>query len=107
MVVMQIEKNYMELGETLSDPAIIQDYVKFKELSKQRKSMETTVELYHEWKKATDAIKEAQELIWAEKDDEMKEFLKAEMEENEAKIPELEEKMSYSSAACSSGTFVY
>jgi len=91
--IIQIEKNYIEIGESLSDPAIIQDYNKFKELSKQRKSMETTVELFHEWKKATDAVKEAQELIWAEKDDEMKEFLKAEMEENEAKIPAFEEEM--------------
>jgi len=91
--IVQIEKNYMEIGESLSDPAIIQDYVKFKNLSKQRKSMETTVELFHSWQKATAAVKEAKELIWAEKDDEMKEFLKAEMEENEAKIPEIEEKM--------------
>lgn len=89
----QIEKNYMEIGESLSDPAIIQDYKKFKDLSKQRKSMETTVELFHKWKKATDAVKEAKELIWTEKDDEMKEFLKAEMEEHEAKIPEYEEEM--------------
>jgi len=91
--ILQIEKNYMEIGESLSDPAIIQDYIKFKDLSKQRKSMETTVELYHEWKKASDAVKEAKELIWAEKDEEMKAFLKSEMEENEAKIPEIEEKM--------------
>lgn len=91
--IVRIEKNYLELGETLSDPAIIQDYKKFKELSQQRKSMEETVELYHQWKKATDAIKEAQELIWAEKDEEMKAFLKTEMEENEAKIPDYEERM--------------
>lgn len=91
--ILRIEKNYMELGETLSKPEIIQDYNKFRDLSKQRKSMEETVETYHAWKKATDAIEEAKELIWAEKDEEMKEFLKAEMEENEAKIPELEEKM--------------
>lgn len=91
--ILQIEKKYMELGETLSDPAVIQDYNKFKDLSKQRKSMEETVELYHEWKKAMDAIKEAKELIWTEKDEEMKMFLKAEMEENESKLPDFEEKM--------------
>ncbi len=91
--ILQIEQKYMELGETLSKPEVIQDYNKFKELSKQRKAMEETVELYHAWKKATDAVKEAQELIWAEKDEEMKAFLKAEMEENEAKIPQYEEQM--------------
>ena len=91
--IIQIEKKYIELGETLSDPAVIQDYNKFRDLSKQRKSMEETVELYYAWKKATDAIEEAKQMIYEEKDEEMKSFLKMEMEENEAKIPEYEERM--------------
>ena len=91
--IIQIEKKYIELGETLSDPAVIQDYNKFRDLSKQRKSMEETVELYYAWKKATDVIEEAKQMIFEEKDEEMKSFLKMEMEENEAKIPEYEERM--------------
>ena len=91
--IIQIEKKYIELGETLSDPAIIQDYNKFRDLSKQRKSMEETVELYYAWKKATDAIEEAKQMIFEEKDEEMRSFLKMEMEENESKIPEYEERM--------------
>ena len=91
--ILQIEKNYKELGEKLSDPAIIQDYNKFRDLSKQRKSMEETVNLYYKWKEATDAIADAKELIHSESDPEMKEFLKAEMEENEAKIAKYEEDM--------------
>ena len=91
--ILQIEKNYIELGEKLSDPAIIQDYNKFRDLSKQRKSMEETVNLYYQWKSATEAIEDAKELIHAESDPEMKEFLKAEMEENESKIAKYEEDM--------------
>lgn len=91
--ILQIEQKYKELGETLSDPNVIQDYNKFRDLSKQRKSMEETVEVYNEWKTATEAVKEAKELIWAEEDDEMKSFLKAEMEENEKKIAQCEERM--------------
>ena len=91
--IIQIEKKYVELGQTLSDPNVIADYNKFRDLSKQRKSMEETVELYYAWKKATDAIEEAKQLIHEEKDEEMKAFLKAEMEENEAKLPEYEERM--------------
>jgi peptide chain release factor 1 len=91
--IIQIEKKYIELGQTLSDPNVIADYNKFRDLSKQRKSMEETVELYYAWKKATDAIEEAKQMIHEEKDEEMKTFLKAEMEENEAKLPEYEEKM--------------
>ena len=55
--------------------------------------MEETVELYYAWKKAVDAIEEAKQLIHEEKDEEMKQFLKAEMEENEAKLPDYEERM--------------
>ncbi len=91
--IIQIEKRYIELGETLSDPAVIQDYNKFRDLSKQRKTMEETVELYYAWKKATDAIEEAKLMIHEEKDEEMRSFLKMEMEENESKLPEYEEKM--------------
>ena len=91
--ILQIEKKYNELGQTLSDPAVIQDYNKFRDLSKQRKSMEETVNLYYEWKKTTDAILDAKEMLHSESDEEMKAFLKAEMEENEVKIPEFEERM--------------
>ena len=91
--ILQIEKKYNELGVILSDPEVIQDYNKFRDLSKQRKSMEETVNLYYEWKKAVDAIEEAKEMIHSESDEEMKTFLKTEIAENEAKLPVFEEKM--------------
>lgn len=91
--IKQIEKRYNELGVTLSDPEVIQDYNKFRDLSKQRKSMEETVELYYAWQKATEAVKDAKEIMHEESDEEMKSFMKAEIEENEAKIAEYEEKM--------------
>jgi len=61
--IVQIEKKYIELGQILSDPAVIQDYNRFRDLSKQRKSMEETVNLYYEWKKAIDAIEDAKQMI--------------------------------------------
>jgi len=91
--ILQIEKNYNELGLLLSDPATAQDYNKFRDLSKQRKSMEETVEVYHAFKAADEAVKDAKELMNSEKDEEMRGFLKAEIEENEIKIEEYSEKM--------------
>ena len=91
--IMQIESRYIELGNTLSDPAVIQDYNRFRDLSKQRKSMEETVNLYYEWKKTVEAIEEAKLMIHDEKDEEMRAFLKSEMEENEEKLPSFEERM--------------
>ena len=91
--ILQIESKYNELGLILSDPNTAQDYNKFRDLSKQRKSMEETVETYYAWKKAQDAIEEAKELLKGETDEEMRTFLKSEIEENENKSVELEEKM--------------
>ena len=91
--ILQIESKYNELGLILSDPNTAQDYNKFRDLSKQRKSMEETVETYYAWKKAQDAIEEAKELLKGETDEEMRAFLKSETEENETKSAELEEKM--------------
>ena len=91
--ILQIEKKYKELGETLSDPAVIQDYNRFRDLSKQRKAMEETVNLYYEWKTTTEAIEDAKQMLHEEKDEEMRQFLKSEIETNEAKLPVFEEKM--------------
>ncbi len=91
--ILQIEEKYVELGEILSKPEVIQDYNKFRDLSKQRKAMEETVEVYHAWKAADEAVSEATELLRGESDESMKAFLHAEIEENEKKIEDYEERM--------------
>lgn len=91
--ILEIEKKYNELGEILSKPETIADYNKFRDLSKQRKSMEETVNLYNQFKEADEAIKDANELLKGETDETMREFLKSEIELNEKKIEEYEEKM--------------
>ncbi|MBQ8886748.1 MAG: peptide chain release factor 1 [Candidatus Gastranaerophilales bacterium] len=91
--ILQIESKYMELGQILSDPEVIQDYNKFKTLSKQRKAMEETVETYQAWKESDAAVKDAEELLKGETDETMREFLRNEISENEAKMEELKEKM--------------
>ncbi len=91
--ILQIENKYIELGQILSDPEVIQDYNRFKTLSKQRKAMEETVEVYHNWKDSEQAISDAEELLKDETDETMREFLKNEITANENKMAELEERM--------------
>lgn len=91
--ILQIESKYVELGQILSDPEVIQDYNRFKTLSKQRKAMEETVETYHAWKDADGAVKDAEELLKSESDETMREFLRGEISDNETKMEELKEKM--------------
>ena len=91
--VEQIEKKYQELGVTLSDPAVIQDYEKFRDLSKQRKTMEETVEIYYKYKEAMETIKDSKEMLFVEKDPSMKEFLNAEIVNAEASIEKYEHRL--------------
>ncbi|MBR1617330.1 peptide chain release factor 1 [bacterium] len=91
--VEQIEKRYRELGEIISDPAVIADYEKFRDLSKQRKTMEETVEIYYKYKDAINAINEAKEMLHIEKDPSMREYLNNEISTNEAKIEEFEHRL--------------
>ena len=91
--IQKIEAKYTELGILLSDPKTAQDYEKFRDLSKQRKSMEETVETYKEYKNSQEAIEDAKNLLHGEKDSSMREFLQAEITENEEKIVKLEEKL--------------
>ena len=91
--IQKIEQRYNELGITLSDPNVIADYEKFRDLSKQRKQMQETVATYNAYKESRDAIAEAKELLHGEKDPSMREFLNNEIISNEAKILEYEERM--------------
>ncbi len=91
--ILQIESKYTELGQILSDPEVIQDYNRFKALSKQRKAMEETVEVYHNWKAAEQAVTDARELLKSENDETMRAFLHDEIDANEKKMSELEERM--------------
>jgi len=91
--VEQIEKKYQELGVTLSDPNVIQDYEKFRDLSKQRKTMEETVEIYYKYKEAMETIKDSKEMLYVEKDASMKEFLNAEISAAEENIEKYEHRL--------------
>ena len=91
--IKKIEEKYKELGVTLSDPNVIADYNKFRDLSKQRKAMEETVETYNAYKAAQEALDEAKEMLHGEKDQTMRDFLNNEIAANEEKIAKYEEKM--------------
>ncbi len=91
--IKSIEKNYITLGEKLSDPEVIKNYEEFKKLSKIRKSIEETVKIYYAWQEAIDAKEEALQLIKAENDPEMKTFLQGELDRAEKKILNCEERM--------------
>lgn len=81
-----IEARYQELEQMLTNPDILGDYNKMKSLSKEKSSLEETINKYNEYKKLTEEIEGLKELA---KDPEMGEMASLELEENQAKLESL------------------
>ena len=87
-----IANRYEELNEILMDPSIASDIKKMTDASKEQASLEKAYQLYQEYKSTIEGIEEAKELA-KEKDPEIQEMAKMELEELEAKMPELEKQL--------------
>src|SRR5690554_3191417 len=88
-----IEKRYEQVNEELQNHEIINDIKKYTEKMKELRSLEETVLTYRQYKKVKNTISELKELIASEKDQELLELAKSELQENEAHEEKLEEKL--------------
>ncbi len=87
---------YDKLQEELANPEVFKDQKKVRELSSRKKQLEESVELYKEYKNTYASLNEAVDILYNEKDEEMRELAKMQKDESETKIAELEEKIKYS-----------
>lgn len=81
------------IDEELSHPDIFKDPKKVRELWVKKKQIEPAVLLYKDYKQAHLQLQEALEILWNEKDEELKELAKMEKEESEENITMLEEQL--------------
>ena len=84
---------FREIGQLMTDPEVIQDMNRFVKLNKEYRDLEQIVEAGDELKRAVSSYDEAQEILNTETDKELKEMAEMEIEELDAKIPELESKV--------------
>jgi len=91
----QIEKNYEDLTEQISQPEFMSDMSAYAKLMKQHRSLGEIVEKYREVKKLQEGLAGAKELADAADDDELKEMALAEVAEIEAKLPAAEEALKF------------
>ena len=87
-----INKRYETIKEMLLDMNIVSDVKKLTELAKEQKSLEKTVEKYHELLATEESIAEAKELLH-DSDAELREMAELEIEENKTKLAKLEEEL--------------
>ncbi|ECL0036616.1 TPA: peptide chain release factor 1 [Listeria monocytogenes] len=88
-----VEDRYDELNELLSDPDVVSDPKRLRELSKEQSGITATVETYREYKNVNEQINETKELLGEKLDDEMREMAKEEFAELQKEKADLEERL--------------
>lgn len=88
-----VENRYDELNELLSDPDVVSDPKRLRDLSKEQSGITATVETYREYKNVNEQINETKELLGEKLDDEMREMAKEEFAELQKEKTDLEERL--------------
>ncbi|HFQ5531872.1 TPA: peptide chain release factor 1 [Listeria monocytogenes] len=88
-----VEDRYDELNELLSDPDVVSDPKRLRDLSKEQSGITATVETYREYKNVNEQINETKELLGEKLDDEMREMAKEEFAELQKEKIDLEERL--------------
>ena len=88
-----VENRFAELGELIIQPDIISDQKRYIQISKEYKDLKKIIDKGEIYKNLIANKSEAQEIISIEKDDEMIEMAKMQLEEVEAELPKTEEEL--------------
>ena len=86
-----VENRFAELSELIIQPDIISDQKRYIKISKEYKDLKKIIDKGEVYKNLIANKSEAQEIISIEKDDEMIEMAKMQLEEVEAELPKIEE----------------
>ncbi|NIR47143.1 peptide chain release factor 1 [candidate division KSB1 bacterium] len=89
----KIEQRHQELSELMMDPEIAQDPDSFKEIAKEKSSLDKTIETYQEYKQVVSTIEEDETVLKQEIDEELRELAEQEIEEMQKKRDELEDEL--------------
>jgi peptide chain release factor 1 len=76
-----IKRRWEEVEQKLSDPKVIGDMKEFKKFNKEYKDLTEVVNAYHEYKNVVENIEFNKGILANEKDDEMREMAKLDMDE--------------------------
>jgi peptide chain release factor 1 len=85
-----VKNRFNEVGELLTAPDVISDMKRYIKLNKEYKDLQPIVASYDRYKSTIDNLDSARQLLAVEKDEEMREMAKAEIDELINKIPDME-----------------
>lgn len=88
-----IKQRFDAVSEMLTQPDALADMKRFTQLNREFKELQKIVEVYFTYKNLLENIANTRELLSTEKDAEMRDMAKAELEELEPKVAPLEEEI--------------
>ena len=86
-------KRLDEVMQELSEPDVVSDQNRFRNLMKEQNELAPIVEKYKEYKEAKQTIEDSVEMLEEEHDEEMRELLKEELSEAKKNVEQYEEEL--------------
>ncbi|MGQ9621150.1 MAG: peptide chain release factor 1 [Bacteroidales bacterium] len=88
-----VKRRFIDIGEMLTREEVLSDMKKFIQLSREYKDLKPVIEVYEKYKLTIANIESAKEILATERDEEMREIAKAELEELNTLLPQIEEEI--------------
>lgn len=88
-----VKNRFNTVGELLNDPSVTSDMEKYIKLNKEYKDLQPIIEAYEEYKLIISNIEDAKNILSDEKDNELREMAKEELDELTAQKNPMEEKI--------------
>lgn len=89
----QIEARYDELERLMGDPAVMNDYTRIAEYSKERTGLEDIVRAYRKYRQQMKQLEEAREIIATDSDADLRALAQEDITAIEEAMPELEQRL--------------
>ena len=86
-----VKVRFDEVGQLITDPSIIADMPRYIKLSQEYKQLEPVIEAYDAYNNLLSNIESAKEMLAEEKDLELREMAKAELDSDQTQLASLEE----------------
>jgi peptide chain release factor 1 len=88
-----VKQRFIEVGDLLTQPGVLSDMSRYIKLNKEYKDLQPIIESYERYKLALSNITSTRELLSNEKDEEMRDMAKAELDQLNEGIPGMEEEI--------------
>ncbi len=90
-----VKERFEEVGRLINEPDVISDMKRYVKLNKEYKDLQPVILAYEDYKNLLSNIASAKDMLSSEKDEELREMAKAELEELSEKIIPLEENIKF------------